>query len=318
MRKDKKSRGAALIAALMLLAIVAAIASDLISRSQIDIHRTNLILSAEQLTLNTTFALAWAQQMVLQNRNNTPTPNNDLNQATQPVLPLPLVMPTQKLDNAATTIDATLSSAQSRFNLNNLREPANIPLFAKLIQSVSDLKPEQSMAIAADVAYFIGTNKDPKIEQLYVTYRPAYLPSHQLFASPSELRLVRGITPQLYQQLEPYIIALPVPTAVDPSSSSKPVLVSYGLTEAAADVVVSYTKNNRFNTLADFYRLSTFQPSTSSTGGAANTLFDLQTNYFLLSTSLKSGQIKWTVYSILQMDKTNGKLVLIQQSRNTL
>jgi hypothetical protein len=57
----KKEQGAALIAALLIIGIVAAISIDLMYRTQVEIQQTKLIASAEQATLDTSYALAFAQ-----------------------------------------------------------------------------------------------------------------------------------------------------------------------------------------------------------------------------------------------------------------
>lgn len=303
--------GAALITALLVLAIVAAIANDLISRAQLDIHRTGLFAVVQQADLDTTYSLAWAQ--LLYKLQVPPPPTTDGKVDTAAVqLNLPAVLPLTAVKNAS--IEAILISAQGRFNLNNLATDSYVPIFAKLIQTVATSDAEKSTAIAKATAYFLKSQINPQAEQAYATFIPSYQPSHRNLVSPSELRLVQGVTNVLYEQLEPYIIALPQnDTPIDPVAASAALLSSYGLTPEAVSAISHYLdEHHSFNNLSDFYTLAKFRPDTGKP------LFDLKSQYFLLRTLLYADNLERTVYSILQIDKTNAKLAVIQQSRTTL
>jgi type II secretory pathway component PulK len=303
-------QGAALIAALLIIGIVAGIAIDLMYRSQVEIQQTKLMASAEQVELDTSYAIAFAELSYidyfapdLQKNSNYKPPR------------LPIVMESQKLDN--TTVNSRLNSAQGLFNINNLSDPAYIPLFSQLIQEVDpDLKTGNTLEIAYSIAYFINSKVDPALEKNYMTAAAPYRPAHRFLTSPSELRLVDQVTLNLYEKLMPYVIALPKKTSLNPSVAPRPVLKAYGLSNEAANAVIGeQVLQGAFKSLEDFYTMAKFKPSNTS---STLPLFDLKNQYFLLTTEMKNEVLDWTIYTLLEADKLGQKLNLLQETRNTL
>jgi general secretion pathway protein K len=306
----KKERGAALIAAIMIIAIVAAIASDLMLRSQVNIQRTKLTFSAQQAELNNTYALAFAQLVYI--KDFTPNQQKDPNYKPPQ---FPIIMDQKELDNV--TLNANFNSAQGLFNLNNLSDPAYVPLFAKLIQAVDpEVKQDMSMEIANSLAYFIGTKTNPELEKNYTTLNPPYRAAHHFMASPTELRLVDKVTVDLYQKILPFLIALPKKTSLNPSVAPKPVLMAYGISADGADAVINaQNRQSGIKTLNDFYIIAQFKPTNTQ---GSPPLFDLKNNYFLLTATIQADPINWTIYTLLEADKMGKKLNLIQETLNTL
>jgi general secretion pathway protein K len=316
----KTESGAALIAALLIIAIVAAIAGDLMFRSQVDIQRTKLIFAAQQVALDNSYAIAFAQ--LVYTASFTPAQQKDPNYVPPK---LPIMMKKQQLDSAI--IKSSFNSAQGLFNINNLSDPSYVPLFAKLIQQVDpDIKADDSIEIANSVAYFIGSTVTPDLEKNYTTLQSPYLPAHHLLASPSELRLIDKVSINLYEKLLPYLIALPTVSSLNPSVAPKAVLIAYGIdSESANAVVEAQGRQGSFKTLNDFYTLAKFTPNTTvaptqskNPQQATTQLFTLTNQYFLLTTEIKDDPIDWTIYTLLEADKMAQKLNLIQETRNTL
>jgi general secretion pathway protein K len=71
--------------------------------------------------------------------------------------------------------------------------------------------------VAAGTSDWIDTDSDQQAggaeDARYTGQRPAYRTAGTLMADPSELRAVIGMTPRVYDQLRPWVCALPVAAA---------------------------------------------------------------------------------------------------------
>lgn len=297
MYPQQNQAGSALVVALLIVSIVAAIAATLASRMQVEVKRTTLLLSADRIQLASMYSLSWAM--------TTPLEDKDKN------LILPLDMPPHQIQDF--NLKATLSSAQGRFNLNNLTKTEYIPIFTKLIQITSPLVSDlQSRELAEETAYFIGNKPDPKRDESYLALKPGYYPSHKLFLTPTELRLVKGMTAEIYQAVLPYVTALPSVTPLDPRAASKPVLVSYGMTEKAADQILNYSLSQKsFNDVNAYFSEVGLEPGQASLNLS---LLSLKTDYFLLTTTIQSQKDSWKLYSLLNRTKSSDKLQVFQRN----
>ena len=125
----------------------------------------------------------------------------------------------------------SLEDAQGRFNLNQLSgrpEPYNAngnfaerftesqQRFVRLIQTYPDATIDATEAeqITEAVIDWIDADSDETgiggaEDTFYAGLDPQYRAANQLFASTSELRLVRGINKELYEYLLPLVAALP-------------------------------------------------------------------------------------------------------------
>ena len=122
-------------------------------------------------------------------------------------------------------VTARVSDAGNCFNLNSLVQdpvegstqwrvrPAGIDQFASLMRllGVPAAAAQQVANAAADWADGDSIAQPGGAEdETYLRATPAYRAANSLFADPSELRLVAGVTPDIYQRLRPWLCALPV------------------------------------------------------------------------------------------------------------
>lgn len=95
----------------------------------------------------------------------------------------------------------------------------------------------------------------------YAKRNPPYQAAHMAMVSISELRLVAGITAQLYQQLAPNITALPPQiTAININSASLPVIMSLGMgltRSQAGKIIAARHELEGFQTVKDFNKVIT-------------------------------------------------------------
>ena len=112
----------------------------------------------------------------------------------------------------------------------------------------------------------------------YLMAEPGYRAANQPFASVTELRLIEGMTEEIYQALIPYVTALPVTgLGINVNTAPAPVLRSLvgELSEAQAESIIEQRAEERFTRLQDFLALQEFAGQ-----GLKSTGLSLQTRFF--------------------------------------
>ena len=163
-------------------------------------------------------------------------------------------MGAQELPTDEGWVRGALEDAQGRFNLNSLRDKFEPPppgsgepqptaddyfteshkQFIRLLQTISledgVLSTEDAKQLTRNISNWVDADNDPfpgafsdDSERNY--YNNLEFPMHISngdMDNVSELRVVKGITPELYQKLLPYVSALPNPT----TAQSQPALLN--------------------------------------------------------------------------------------------
>lgn len=231
-----KEQGSALLMALFITAICAIITFGLLDRQRINIQRTELVLASNQAYLYAQGANIWAKDYLLTNIYPQETTASGTPQSSQPppsaqTSPInwPKVMPTQNLPNGG-SVSALLMDGQSFYNINNLLNENQQSLFIQFLQNV--LPNINSLNVPVLISSLVswvspeGQNTNVNMEESYFNHQPAYRAAHDLFSTVSELRLVSGVSPQLYNILSPYLIALPEQTPLNINTAPAIVLTS--------------------------------------------------------------------------------------------
>ncbi|MGI9286223.1 MAG: general secretion pathway protein GspK, partial [Pseudomonadales bacterium] len=144
--------------------------------------------------------------------------------------------------------------------------------------------------------------EDDYYADLDIPYRAGNRP----MLSASELRLVKGMTPELYQALLPHIVALPPGTAININTATVNVLRSMG-SDSAGDqfgpvdlAIIESVLERRQEEL----QLETeyFLATIGSTPAQVPTL-ENKTNYFLFDGLVKLGDLTVPVKSVLNRDR---------------
>lgn len=295
--------------ALFVVALVAAAATIMVERFRTDTRRTELTLNANSAFLYAQGSVAWAIDL-LNNDWTHQQPNTVIDKT-------PINSPVDH-QNAA-QIQSTIYDAQGYFNINNLTDPNYQINFMRLILIIS---PETPVTDAQNIAtatmdWVSQGSRNAALEEFYAKQNPPYRTAHRIMISSSELRLVKGMTPQLYAKLAPYIIALPNTTQVNVNNAGIPVLMSLSMTlnPQGAKSIATACQQNPFATISDFmnYDIVKNNPFESSK-------ITVTSNYFLLQTNVKVGDQILTLYTILNRvtQGTQAKTVVLWQSKGTL
>lgn len=311
MQNRHKQFGAAIIVALFVTSLVAIAAIAMITRLRYDIHRTELLLNDTQAKLYAKGSLYWAIEQLNEDQIKSQSEPDKLVDHT------PIHSPKQNMNGMI--ISSTIYDAQGRFNLNNLADVKTQPILIKLIQLV-DKKTSQADAknIAIAVTDWISAGSESNtFNDYYAKLNPPYRAPRIRMTSVSELRLVKGMTPELYAALSHFITALPETTLININNTSPEVMASMSpsMSLETAKTLVARCRANPFASLQQFQNVDLVK-SNPFTAGTITVL----SNYFLVRTSVKVKQQTYTQYTLLKRGGTTRQPseTIIWQSKGTL
>lgn len=287
--------GVALITALLVMALATIAAVAVLSEQNIDIRRTANLEQAQQAWWYALGAEQWAEVLLKRDRQT-----NAIDSLTdiwaKPVGHLPI-------DNGFLTVN--ISDLQGKFNLNDLaghNAQAAAHIFARLLAQLPDVPPPRIPGLVQAVGDWVDPDINPHYpdgaeDDYYLGLTPAYRTANAPMASPSELLLVRGVTPAIYRALRPFVTTLP--------ATATPINVN----TAPAQVLLSLTANPDANAIADIVKTRAEHPFTSVqsflaqpalAGRSVNGhLISVSSSYFLVHTEVHLGQTRLVLYSLL-------------------
>lgn len=208
--RNYKKRGSALLSALLLMTLMAIVATAMMLRIQYDMYRTRALIIHDDLILATDPAIFWALNRIVQ----LPLLNAADKQGIVAHLP-------QKSNNSfpAVTVKGDLYDLQARFNINNLQNREYWFFFVRLLQKfVPKLDLKMAYYILTGSINWISPYKvggADQFTQYYAKQIPPYFPGYAFMKSISEFRLVAGVTQDMFNSLLPYITVLPTTTRLN-------------------------------------------------------------------------------------------------------
>jgi general secretion pathway protein K len=296
----RRSRGVALILALVVVALATVLATRIGAESALDQRRAATLLAQEQGFQLGLGAEAWAIEVLRADyEHNSRQVTFDQAWATPlPALPI-----------EGGTLSAQLEDAQGRFNVNNLVNPdgtKNLFAFAWFQRLLAKLSLEPKWAsllldwIDPDT---IADGIDGAEDGVYTGLTPPYRPPNRPITSTSELLALPGFGVERYRILAPYISALPPSTPVNVCTASGPVLDSLAPSLAAFAADAKQLATNRqkgcFPALADVTAMITplLKPEEKV---AALKLVGESSRYFRGTTVVSIGTTELTLYSLIE------------------
>jgi general secretion pathway protein K len=244
-----RSRGAAIVMAMLLAALAATIAATLLWQQQRWIgehqHRRDQV-QAQSLALA---GVQWTRQIVFEN-----APAGSVVHLGQPWA---LRLPAMPVENGS--ISGYIADAQSRVNFNNLSQSptAAAPtrlilqrLFATLSLPATLLNTITDWVDSDDATTDPGGAEDAWYLAQPMPGLAANAPSRRV----GELLLVRGIDPASMARLRPFVMALDAPTRVNVNTAPAEVLAACvgGLDSSGAAALVAAREKTPFASISDF------------------------------------------------------------------
>lgn len=196
----KRQSGSAIVAVLLIVAIITIISVGLMVQQRIDIRRTQQIQTATQAYRYSQGVLYWAIGVVKETEKSTPSESTELWQQD---------FPETIIANHRGHVSGHLERLDQRTNLNALSNASAQDAFIKFIGTrIPELPDSEVKSIISNVNDWVGQTIT-KSDQYYSTIVPPYSVAHTPMVSPTELRLISGVSAEIYQKLIPYIITLP-------------------------------------------------------------------------------------------------------------
>lgn len=312
MRHHKNDAGSALLTALFIMTLVAIVATAMTTRLQLDIYRTNLLVTHDKLYLASQAVQFWSFSELNNKKNSFSRSEKQGLVASYP-------------DNLKTiyrdvTLKGELYDLQGRLNLNNLIDIKRLPGIIKFIKNSDeemDAKRAKSLALAIRdwiSPYDLSQGKDTYMSY-YLSQNPPFYPSHQLMKSPSELRLIEGIDTKRYLNLLPFITVLPETTAININTASPAVLASLG-DGISNEQVEQLIEAKGSSGAKDLNKLNPILQSMNIPNGQVS----VQSTYFLSVAYASNQDDNLIVYRLIKRTRDNGGNVsvsMLQESINT-
>ncbi|MEZ5593960.1 MAG: type II secretion system minor pseudopilin GspK [Gammaproteobacteria bacterium] len=297
-----KQNGVALLTVLLVLALASVTAVQLAELQQFSVRRSELLLHRQQAKHYLLGAERWAQSILRRDRDNNDTDHEDEDWArTPPVLPV-----------TGGYVSGRLNDLQGRFNLNNLLTADNtiderqLQIFSRLLEQL-----ELPTGIASAVADWLDEDSqlrfpDGAEDSDYLLANPPYMAANQRFADPSELRLVKGVSSEVYTILQPFVCALPRQVAINVNTAPAELLAALDptLDSATAQRLVEDRKQQEFNSVEEFIIATRipeplFRPEEIAVGS----------DFFLLNATAEIGSAQAQLHSILQRSEQQDTVI---------
>lgn len=215
-----RQRGVALLIALLAVALALILIASLLDRGELAFARTRNALRGEQAIAYSEGLEAYAAQVLQRDQEE----NSSLDTFSDSwAVPLP----PQEVPGGR--ISAHMSDLNGCFNLNNLA-PGQPPVWRKRMQNLL-LALELDPSLTGAIVDWIDADGNIDAEggaedNAYLAQPIPYRTADRVFTHVSELRLVRGVSGEIYARLAPEVCALPPGTLINLNTASTAVLMS--------------------------------------------------------------------------------------------
>ena len=318
---QKTSRGAALVIVLFIVALAAILAVEMSANLMVQVQRSTNLQSQQQAKWYAYGAEELAIKGLIQSKKDDPEKTT-------------LAQPWAKqgdvkypVDNG--TLSGQLTDLQACLNLNalgaepdpnstNKTNPAHKALFA-ILENIEDLPSDESEEGMADSVFdWLDKNsityRSGAEEGEYLSRQFPYMTANSLFASVSELRLIKGFNPLVMERVLPYVCVITGSTLlsinVNTVTEEQALLLSGLIDElsvSGAQAVIAARPENGFDNVEEFFE------SVKQQGGknikAVEKLFSLKSEYFKLQTQAKFVDLRFSMTTLLYA--SNGEVTIL-------
>ena len=298
-----RSRGAAVVMAMLLAAFAATIAATLLWQQQRWIgehqHRRDQV-QAQALAMA---GVQWTRQIVFEN-----APAGSIVHLGQPWA---LRLPAMPIENGS--IGGYIVDAQSRLNINNLSTTSTAAISTRAalqrLFATLALPPNLINAVADWVDADDKTSDPGGAEDAWYLAQPIpTLAANAPVSRVGELLLVRDVGPASMARARPFVAALDAPTAVNVNTAPAEVLAAIvgGLDVAAATLLVASREKTPFASVADF---KTRLPRPDMV--TDESLLDVKSDWFEVSIEAQQGDTLARARALLRRSSIAGEWPIV-------
>ena len=306
-----RSRGVALIIALVIVALATIFATRISTEGALDQRRAATLLAQAQSMQVAYGAENWVMETLLE----------DAQHSAQVSLNQPWAMPMPPLPIDGGEVVGQVEDMTGRFNLNNLvtaQGTKNVFAFDWFQRLLARLQLEPKWAsLLLDWIDPDNTadGADGAEDGVYLGMNPPYRPANRPITTTSELLSLPGFGIERYRKLQPYVAALPIGTPLNVCTAPGLILDSLApsLSAFAQDpkMLMSYRAKGCVPTLRDVN--SAIQATLPAAEKAAATGLIAETSaWFRLTTSVRIGTTEVTLYSLLQRNPAGQSRVVLR------
>ena len=306
-----RQRGVALLVALLVVALAAVLIAGLLDRGELAAARTRNQLRSAQADAYALGLEDYAARVLQQDANGNDDVDASGDAWSVPLPPTPV---------PGGEITATMSDLDGRFNLNNLNPAWNATQSVvwqhKFEQLLVALKLDPNLAKVVRDWMSTSAGNDTG-DQFYLAQPVPYRSAKREFVHVSELRLLKGVSGEVYAQLAPYVSALPAGTTINVNTASVPVLMTLNpnMTQQAAQALWQQG-HARYKRLPD--DLAAIEPGvTLDCGAASMPCYGVRSEYFLARGQITLDGLPLVFHSLLHRVQggPDGGIHVLQRSR---
>jgi len=306
----RRQRGVALITAVMVVAVTTVIGTAMLTRMNLAIHRSGNLWLNEQAWWYAVGVEGWVGNLLRLDRENSEI--DHLGEAwAEPRALLPI---------EGGFIRGRLLDLQGRFNLNDLAgsDPQRaMQRLQRLVETATEADVVTARGIAQATRDWIDPDIEPTLpngaeDDYYLGLETPYRAANRPMANPSELRMVRGVTAEIYTALAPHITALPQATALNVNTATVPNLaaLSEQIDPEGAQALAQKRLEQPWESVTEFRQ----EDALAGIDIPADTL-SVSTQYFLAAgeVGVERGRVKF--FSVLRRP-ANGPTRVVTHSRD--
>ncbi len=249
-----KQRGVALFVTLVVIVIATLLATEIWFNNTLDIARQYNNYASYQAKHYQKGMVMWASDILRQDFKENANFDNRTESWNQLIAGF-------QVENAV--LSGKLTDMDAKFNLNNLVinnavNPENLSYFKRILTNL-----ELDIGLADKIIDWIDADQNPRLlgaeDSVYLSKNPSYRTAGQYFQHISEVRLIDGMSDEIYQRLKSFVTVLPIkanqPTKVNINTASSLLLKSLNQSITTKEALALYSNGKAANqNLAAFFR----------------------------------------------------------------
>lgn len=281
---QQRQAGVALLTVLLVVAIATVLAVAMLRSQQLALRYAGGLFNQDQAWLYTQGAEDFVQALLRQDSRDDARRGNALDHPgelwAQPI-------PAYPVDGGL--IRAQISDLQGRFNINRLwhdgaADTEAAAIFQRLLKNLGlpdNLGPAVTDWIDSDNE---PTASDGAEEDYYTRLSPAYRIANQPLQDISELRLIKGFSPEVMQRLLPHVCALPAAATLNVNTAGSMLIsaLSPSMSSRAASELVTQRPAKGYASVDEFLGQPVFNGLDHQQKNSLRQQLDVRTHYFQL------------------------------------
>lgn len=297
-----RSRGVALLTVLVVVAIATVLSVGMMRSQQQALQHAAGLFQQDQAWLYTQGAEAFVAELLAEDLKSDRRKDRQVDHPgetwAKPFPPYPV---------EGGMVRASLADLQGRLNLNRLgaEADADAPGATAFRQLLRNLGLPENLGPA--LADWIDEDDTPRQvdgaeEDYYSRLQPAYRVANRPLADLSELRLVKGFTPDVVARLRPHVCVLPPEARINVNTATPSVLAALlpSLTERTAGELASQRPAQGYATLDEFLSQPAFNGLDNAQKNRLREQLDVRSSHFQLVADAEIGGRHSILHAVMQ------------------